>query len=350
MTTNPLVLLQEQGQSVWLDSIRRGHIRSGALQKLIDEDGIRGETSNPTIFEKAITGSRDYADDIAVLAAEGKNATEIYERLATDDVRMAADVFSPLYESTQAADGYISIEVSPHLAFDTAGTIAEARRLFKIVGRPNLMIKIPATPEGIPAIEQCLYEGMNVNVTLLFAVAAYEQVAWAFIRGVERRAAEGLPLGRIASVASFFVSRIDTLADQLLEEKAKAETDPARAARVLALRGELAIANARVAYAKFGEVFGSERFIRLAARGAHVQRPLWASTSTKNPHYRDVVYVEELIGPDTVNTLPADTVEAFRDHGCVARTVDADLSGAHRTIEEFESFGLTLDAVTSQVL
>ncbi len=348
-TTNPLIALHELGQSIWLDNIRRGHIRSGALAALI-EAGVRGETSNPTIFEKAITGSDDYTADIKALAAQGCTAAEIYERLTTDDVRMAADVFLPLYEASGGADGFVSLEVSPRLAFDTAGTVAEARRLRALVDRPNVMIKIPATPQGLPAIEQCLYEGLNINVTLLFSVAAYREVAWAYVRALERRAQEGKPIDRIASVASFFVSRIDTLADSLLEARARQETDPRRAESLRALQGRLAIANAKIAYQAFNEIFRGERFVALAAQGARVQRPLWASTSTKNPRYRDVVYVEELIGPDTVNTVPLETIDALRDHGRIARTVDADVEAARATIAEFEARGFSLDRVTSQVL
>ncbi len=350
MSTNPLVKVQELGQSIWLDSIRRSHVQSGGLLQLIQQDGIRGETSNPTIFEKAITGSDDYAGEIAQLAAQGKNVVEIYEQLATEDVRMAADVFRPLYDETQAADGYISIEVSPKLAFDTEGTIADARRLWGIVNRPNLMIKVPGTRPGVPAIEQLLYEGINVNVTLLFSVEAYAEVAWAYIRALERRASEGKSIDRIASVASFFVSRIDTLGDKMLEDGARVEPDPAKCQKMRALQGKLAIANAKVAYQKFMEIFGSDRFRALAAQGARVQRPLWASTSTKNPTYRDVIYVEELLGPDTVNTLPTETIEAFRDHGVVARTVDANLDAAYQVIRDFEALGFSVDTVTTTVL
>jgi transaldolase len=350
MSKNPLRELPELGQSVWLDRIRRSHILSGALLKLIEEDELRGETSNPTIFEKAITGSDDYAADLAKPASQGKTALEVYERLATDDVRMAADVFRPVYEATDAVDGYISIEVSPKLAFDTQGTVDDARRLWGIVDRPNLMVKIPGTPAGVAAVEQCLYEGLNVNITLLFSLEAYEQVAWAYIKALERRTEAGRPLAGIASVASFFVSRIDVLADRLLEECAQGETDPERRAALIGLQGRLAIANAKLAYVRFREIFGSDRFRALAAKGARVQRPLWASTSTKNPRYRDVVYVEELIGPDTVNTMPQETLNAFHEHGQVANTLEANVDEAREAICQFESFGFSFGEVTRTVL
>lgn len=335
---NPLLQLVVQGQSVWLDSIRRQQIQSGELKNLIATLGLRGETSNPSIFEKAIVGSADYDADIAALAAQGHDTLAIYEKLATDDVRAACDVFRPLYDETNGGDGFVSIEVSPRLAYDTQGTIDEAQRLWAMVNRPNLMVKIPGTKEGVPAIEQALYSGLNINVTLLFAVQAYQEVAWAYVRALERRAAEGKPVNRIASVASFFVSRIDTLADTLLGEAHKA------------LHGKLAIANAQIAYEKFNEIFSGDRWLALQEKGARVQRPLWASTSTKNPSYRDVVYVETLIGPHTVNTMPMETVTAFADHGIVARTVDADFQAAHDTVRRIEAAGVSLDAVTAQVL
>jgi transaldolase len=350
MNTNPVLQAKEMGQSIWLDSIRRSHIQSGELAKLINEWGIGGETSNPTIFEKAITGSQDYAAEITSLTAQGKSVLEVYEKLTTDDVRLAADAFLPAYQAAHGADGFISLEVSPRLAEDTQGTIEEARRLFKIVDRPNLMIKIPATPACIPAIEQCLYEGININVTLLFAVSAYEKVANAYLNALERRAAEGKVVDGIASVASFFVSRIDTLADHQLAERIQAQAGSPLAARLAALQGKVAIANAKVAYASFQNIFSSERFQRLARLGARVQRPLWASTSTKNPNYRDVMYVETLLGPDTVNTLPQETIQAFADHGRVERTVDANLDEARAQLREFESLGFSLDAITQAVL
>jgi transaldolase/glucose-6-phosphate isomerase len=350
MATNPLLQLKQLGQSVWLDSIRRSHITSGELKKLIDDDGISGETSNPNIFEKAIAGSDDYDDDVRALIAAGKSALEIYETLAIKDVQMACDVFRAVYDATDGADGFVSLEVSPKLARDTRGTIVEAKRLFAAVNRPNVMIKIPGTREGLPAIEECLYSGVNVNITLLFAVEAYEQVAWAYIRALERRAREGKPIDRIASVASFFVSRIDTLADKWLQDKIKTTDDPARAAKLEALGGKTAIANAKMAYALFKKIFADARFAALQARGARVQRPLWASTSTKNPQYSDVLYVETLIGPHTINTLPLETIAAFRDHGAAHLTLEQDLESARQVLRDLESVGVRLDAVTDQVL
>ncbi len=348
--TNPLLELKQLGQSIWLDSIRRGHIRSGGLQKLIDGDGISGETANPSIFEKAIAGSHDYDDAIRKLVNAGKSALEIYETLAIADVRMACDVFRPTYDATKGADGFVSIEVSPKLAHDTPGTIAEAKRFFKAVNRPNVMIKIPGTQEGVPAIEECLYEGVNINITLLFAVQAYEEVAWAYIRALERRAGEGKPINRVASVASFFVSRIDTLADKLLADKLKTEIDPARKAKIELLGGKAAIANAKIAYALFKKIFADPRFTALKKKGARVQRPLWASTSTKNPQFPDTLYVDTLIGPDTINTLPLETIDAFREHGKPRVSIEDDLDGARQTLQDLDAVGVHIDAVTAQVL
>ena len=349
--SNPLLDLKKLGQSVWLDNIRRGHILSGGLKKLIDEDGFSGETSNPTIFEKAITGnSADYADAMRQLVQAGKSALEIYDALSIADVQMACDVFRPVYDATQGADGYVSIEVSPHLAHDTAGTIADTKRLFRAVNRPNVMVKIPGTKEGVPAIEECLYLGVNVNITLLFAVSAHEAVMWAYIRALERRAKEGKPIDRIASVASFFVSRIDTLGDKLLADKAKAATDTALKTTLESLQGKAAIANAKMAYALFKKIFNDPRFSALQAKGARVQRPLWASTSTKNPKYPDTLYVDALVGRDTVNTLPPETIDAFRDHGNPRLTIEDDLAGAHKMLQDLESVGVSMDAVTQQVL
>jgi transaldolase len=348
---NPLIQLKLLGQSVWLDNIRRGHILSGGLKKLIEEDGISGETSNPAIFEKAIAGNAaDYADAMRALIASGASALAIYDALSIADVQMACDVFRPVYDAAQGADGYVSIEVSPHLAHDTAGTVADARRLFKTVNRPNVMIKIPGTLEGVPAIEECLYSGVNVNVTLLFAVSAHEAVMWAYVRALERRAAEGKPIDRIASVASFFVSRIDTLADKLLADKAKAANAPALKTKLESLQGKAAIANAKIAYAAFKTVFGDARFAALRAKGARVQRPLWASTSTKNPKYPDTLYVDALIGRDTVNTLPPETIDAFRDHGKPRLTIEEDLAGARQVLQDLEGVGVSMNAVTRQVL
>lgn len=347
---NPLFRLTELGQSVWLDSIQRRQVRSGELKELITTMALRGETSNPSIFEKAISQSGDYDEQIQQLSAQSKDAVAIFEALATDDVRAACDVFRPVYDATHGGDGFVSIEVSPRLAYDTAGTMEEVRRLWETVNRPNVMVKIPGTKEGLPAIEESLYRGININITLLFAVQAYDEVAEAYIHALERRVADGAPIAQLASVASFFVSRIDTLADKWLEDAAKKASDPSRAADLRALEGKVAIANAQIAYEHFQKIFSGPRWQALEAQGARVQRPLWASTSTKNPAYRDVVYVETLIGPDTVNTLPMETMRAFADHGVVARTVDADFGAAHDIVRRFEAAGFSLDAVTAQVL
>lgn len=348
--SNPLIDLKQLGQSVWLDSIRRGHIQAGGLAQLIAQDGICGETANPSIFEKAIAGSADYSDAIRKLIDRGKSALEIYETLAIEDVQMACDVFRPVYDQTDGADGFVSIEVSPKLAHDTAGTIAEAKRFFKAVNRPNVMIKIPGTPAGVPAIEECLYQGVNVNITLLFAVEAYEQVAWAYIRALERRVKEGKAIRHIASVASFFVSRIDTLVDKLLQDKMRAATDPATKANLEALGGKAAIANAKMAYQLFKKIFSDPRFLALKKKGARVQRPLWASTSTKNPAYPDTLYVDTLIGPNTINTLPFETIDAFRAHGKARLTLEDDVDGARQVLEQLASVNISMPAVTRQVL
>ncbi len=335
---NPLAELAKTGQSVWFDQMERKLLTTGKLKKMIDEDDLRGLTSNPTIFEKAIGGSEDYDAQLRTLASQGKSRDEIYDELVIEDIGNAADVFAPVYEKTKGEDGYVSLEVSPLLANDTAHTVSEAKRLFTRVARPNVMIKIPATPEGIPAIEQAIALGINVNVTLIFSNDVYAQVIEAYLRGLEKRASQGLPIGHIASVASFFVSRIDTQADKQLEAKGITE-----------LQGKIAIANAKMAYQLFKQIFTSERFIRLRDLGARVQRPLWASTGTKNPKYRDVLYVETLIGPDTVNTLPPATYDAFRDHGVVEMTLEQDIDEARRVLGEFEAKGLSLQAITDQL-
>jgi transaldolase/glucose-6-phosphate isomerase len=322
--------LRQYGQSVWLDFIRRSLIAGGELARLVEEDGLGGVTSNPAIFEKAIDGSNDYA-------------------AAVQDIQDAAGVLRPVYDGASRRDGYVSLEVSPDLANDTEGTLQEARRLWKAVGRPNVMIKVPATPAGIPAIQTLIGEGLNVNVTLLFAREAYEAVAQAFIAGLEARAAQGKDLGPIASVASFFVSRIDTMVDALLEEKLKAATGADRA-RLEGLMGKVAIANARLAYQSYKKIFSGPRWQALAAKGAQTQRVLWASTGTKNPRYRDVLYIEELIGPDTVNTVPPETLAAFRDHGRARPTLEADLPAAKATLEELEKAGVSLRKVTDDLL
>lgn len=348
---NPLQELQKYGQSIWYDNIERRLLTGGGLARMIAEDGVLGLTSNPTIFEKAISGSRDYDEAIAALAAQGRSVEHIYEALAIEDIRQAADLLRPIYERTAGVDGYVSLEVSPHLAYDTEQTVAEARRLFAAVNRPNLMIKVPGTPEGIPAIEELIGSGINVNVTLLFAISAYEAAAWAYIHGLERLTAAGGDVSRVASVASFFVSRIDTAADKRLQARIAATDDPAEQAALRNLLGKIAIANSKLAYQRFLQIFASPRFQALAARGARVQRMLWASTSTKNPAYRDTLYVEELIGPNTVNTVPQVTLDAFRDHGVVrGATVTEGLDEAQAVLAQLEAAGISLDEITAEVL
>lgn len=341
---NRLVQLQDYDQSVWLDSISRGLMQSGELQGLVDNDGLRGMTSNPAIFEKAISGSDDYRDQLRALHAAGKGTAEIYEAVAVTDIQSACDVLRPVYDASDGEHGLVSLEVSPELAFDTEGTIAEVRRLWRQVDRPNLMIKIPATDEGIPAVQQMLTEGYNVNITLMFSLSDYDNVAEAYISALEARAAAGEPVNRIASVASFFVSRIDTLADELLEARVQAGE-----ARAQELMGKVAIANAKIAYQHFQDFFKSERFATLEAQGARVQRVLWASTSTKNPDYSDVMYVDNLIGPHTVNTLPDDTMDAFRDHGTLAQTVDTGVAEAQAVLDALADVGVDYDAMTRQL-
>lgn len=348
MTDNPLRRLHDFGQSPWLDFLSRGLIESGELARLIEEDGIAGVTSNPAIFEKAIVAGNDYDDTIAELAAEGKNAQEIYEILTVEDVRSAADILRPMYDRTEGRDGYVSLEVNPHLARDTEGTLEEARRLWGKVDRPNLLIKVPATVEGLPAIEQLISEGINVNVTLLFGLPRYREVVEAYIAGLERRAASGSPVRGIASVASFFLSRIDVAIDPLLEEMIAAGGPKAEKAG--RLRGEVAIACAKVAYEIYRELFGGARFAALAERGARRQRLLWASTGTKNPDYPDTKYVEPLIGPDTVNTMPLETIEAYRDHGDPAPRLQEGLDRAHATPALLAEVGIDLDEVTAQLV
>jgi transaldolase/glucose-6-phosphate isomerase len=336
--TNSLAQLPKAGQSVWFDQMERRLVTSGKLQQMIDEDDLRGLTSNPTIFEKAIGGSDDYDAQLRTLASQGKSRDEIYDEIVVEDIGSAADVFAPVFEKTGGEDGYASLEVSPLLASDTAKTVSEAKRLFTKVARPNVMIKIPATPEGIPAIRQAIAMGININVTLIFSNEVYSRVIEAYLSGLEERASQGLPIGYISSVASFFVSRIDVQADKQLE--AKGETE---------LMGKVAIANAKLAYQLFKEAFTSERFLKLRDKGARVQRPLWASTGTKNPKYRDVLYVESLIGPDTVNTIPPATYDAFRDHGTVQLTLEQDVDEARRVLEEFEAKGFSLNAITEKL-
>lgn len=347
---NPLRSLSESGQSVWLDYIQRKLLATGELERLVEEDGVTGVTSNPAIFEKAVADSDDYDDVTARMGREGSaDPKAVYEAIAMRDIREAADVLQSVYRETGRRDGYVSLEVSPHLAHDTEGTVAEARRLWNSVSRDNLLIKVPGTPEGVPAIERLIGEGISVNVTLLFAREAYEQVAQAYLRGLAKAAADGLDLGRIASVASFFISRIDTLADQMVEARLEA-ADEAGKERLRALMGKVAVANAKLTYKRYKEIMQGEGWQALAGRGARPQRLLWASTSTKNPGYRDVLYVEELVGEDTVNTVPPATLDAFRDHGKVRKSLDEDVEGASETMAALERAGVSMQEVTDQLL
>ena len=347
---NPLKGLLAYGQSPWLDFIRRNILLNGDLKKMINEDGLRGMTSNPAIFEKAITAGEDYNDIIKASDAKSSTAMALYERIAIRDVQDACDIFKSVHTESKGRDGYVSLEVSPNLAFDTQGTIDEARRLWKAVGRANVMIKIPATPQGVPAIRQALEDGINVNITLLFAQSAYEQVAEAYLSALEARAAKGQDLSHIASVASFFVSRIDSLVDSKIDALLKTETDAAKKSALESLLGKVAIANARRTYAKYQELFGGARWKALAAKGAQTQRLLWASTSTKNPKYRDVIYVEELIGADTVDTIPPATFDAFRDHGKLRPSLTENVAGANKTMSDLEAAGISMKEVTEKLL
>src|SRR3984893_2783718 len=347
---NPLRGLFEFGQSVWLDYIRRSLITSGELKRLVGEDGLRGVTSNPAIFEKAIVGSTDYEAVINSSESAGLDAKGLYEKIAMKDVQDVADILRPIYEESKQQDGYVSMEVSPLLANDTAGTLEEARRLWKTVNRPNLMVKVPATPEGIPAIRQLISEGINVNVTLLFSRDVYEQVANAYIEGLTARAATGADVSRVASVASFFVSRIDSKIDAQITRQLKTTTEPVQRARLSGLLGKVAIANAKLAYHRFTELYSGEAWKALAKKGAQPQRLLWASTSTKNPSYRDVIYVEELIGPSTVNTIPPATFNAFREHGRLRKSLTEDVENAADTMEAVERAGISMKTVTDTLL
>lgn len=337
---NPLKKLLKQRQSIWLDYIQRGLIQSGELKRLVEDDGVRGVTSNPTIFEKAIAGSTDYDDALRTMLGKDPQieAGKLFERLAIEDIRVAADILRTVYDETEGADGFVSIEVSPRLAHDTARTIAEAKRLRAEVDRPNLMIKVPATPEGIPAIEALIADGVNVNITLMFSMKHYEAVARAYIRGLERCSNPG----QLSSVASFFVSRVDTVIDSALEKLGIEEAK--------ALLGKIGVANCKVVYQRFREIFHGKGFATLRSRGARVQRPLWASTGTKNPAYSDVLYVENLIGPDTVNTLPPATLNAFRHHGRVKGfTVEEGLKRAESDLCRLKELGIDLDAITEKL-
>jgi transaldolase len=335
MKVNPLVALGWAGQSPWLDYIHRGMIASGELGRRIAEDGIRGVTSNPTIFEKAVSSGHDYDAQIFALAKAGTPLPEAYKAIVTDDIRAAADVLRPVHDASRGDDGYVSLEVDPDLARDTKATIARARELFDAVGRPNVMIKIPGTKEGLPAVEETIASGVPVNITLIFSVKRYEEVADAYMRGLERLLSSGGDPRKVASVASFFVSRIDTAVDALLLSTVERWPGSPKAETALSLLGKTAVASARVAYGKFLGLTDTPRWKSLAALGARVQRPLWASTGTKNPKYSDVKYVEELIGPDTVNTMPPQTMDAFRDHGTVADVLSGAEEEAKAVLDDY---------------
>ena len=347
MKQNPLLKLEALGQSIWIDFISRGTTASGELQRLIEEDGVSGVTSNPSIFEKAIAESDDYAETIRSLTLEGKAAEEVYLLLTVEDIQLVADLLRPTYDQTDGQDGFVSLEVSPKLAHDTNGTIEEARRLWSLVDRPNSMIKVPATREGLPAIQQLTGEGLNINITLLFGLPRYREVADAYISGLETLANQGKNLKQVVSVASFFLSRIDSLLDPVLEKKLQAGgSDAEIATRV---HGQVATASAKVAYKVYKEIFSSDRFQKLADKGAHTQKLLWASTSTKNPAYIDTKYIDPLIGPNTINTLPIETLNAYRDHGQPKQTLEENVSEAHQVLRDLPQIGIDLDHVTQEL-
>ena len=346
---NPLKDLLKFGQSVWLDYIRRDLMTTGELKRLIEEDGLRGMTSNPAIFEKAISDSNLYDDILHSLA--GKNLTPIakFEALAIRDIQDAADGLRAVFDASKGQDGFVSLEVSPYLARNTQGTIEEARRLHKAVGRPNVMIKVPGTTEGLPAFQQLTAEGININVTLLFSQQVYEQIAEAYVAGLEQLAANGGDVSKMASVASFFISRIDSAIDKVVEAKLKTSKDPAERAALNSVQGKVAIANGKLAYQSYLRIFGTDRWKKLAAKGAHTQRVLWASTSTKNPAYSDVMYIEELIGPDTVNTIPPATLDAYRDHGHPRTTLTQNIADAKQVMDTLPKAGISMKEVTDKL-
>ena len=349
MKTNPLVALGRAGQSPWLDYIHRGMIASGELARRVAEDGIRGVTSNPTIFEKAVSSGHDYDAQILALAMAGTPLPEAYKAIVTDDIRAAADVLRPVHDASRGDDGYVSLEVDPDLARDTKATIARARELFDAVGRPNVMIKIPGTKEGLPAVEETVASGVPVNVTLIFSAKRYEEVADAYMRGLERLLSSGGDPRKVASVASFFVSRIDTAVDALLLSTVERWPGSPKAETALSLLGKTAVASARVAYGKFIALTDTPRWKSLAARGARAQRPLWASTGTKNPKYSDVKYIEELIGPDTVNTMPPQTMDAFRDHGAVADVLSGAGTEAKAVLDDYALMETGIEEVCARL-
>jgi transaldolase/transaldolase/glucose-6-phosphate isomerase len=347
--TNPLKNLLKFGQSVWLDYIRRDLMTTGELKRLIEEDGLRGMTSNPAIFEKAISDSKLYDDILHSLAGKNLSPTQKFEALAIRDIQDAADALRAVFDSSKGQDGFVSLEVSPLLARDTKSTVEEARRLHKAVGRPNVMIKVPGTDEGVPAFQQLTAEGININVTLLFSQQMYEQIAEAYVAGLEQLAAKGGDVSKMASVASFFISRIDSAIDKVVEAKLKASKDPAEQAALKNVQGKVAIANGKLAYQSYQRIFGTDRWKKLAAKGAHSQRVLWASTSTKNPAYSDVMYIEELIGPDTVNTIPPATLDAYRDHGHPRITLTENIPAAKQVMESLPKLGISMKDVTDKL-
>jgi transaldolase len=346
---NPLKQLARYGQSVWYDNLNRELVDSGALQRMVDKDNVTGGTSNPSIFEKAVGSGNAYDAQIHDLVDQDKSVAAIYDALTVKDVQLSCDIFRPIYDATKAGDGYASLEVSPTIAYDTQLTTRDAKRLFAALGKANAMIKIPGTPAGLPAIEECLTEGVNVNITLLFGVESYEQVAKAYVRALEKRQQAGRPIDRIASVASFFVSRVDSMVDQQLEEKIKTVGSEAERERLRGLLGKAGVANARIAYAKFKEIFSGDRWKALEVAGARVQRCLWASTSTKNPAYRDVIYVEELIGRNTINTMPQSTLDAFRDHGVLRKSLEENVDEAFAHIHRLRDASIDFFAVTEEL-
>jgi len=347
---SPILHIKDYGQSIWMDNLSRDLIQSGELKQLISNRDVHGITSNPAIFEKAIAGNAIYDNDIEAGIRAGHPVEEIYESLVFDDIRNACDILMPVYEESAGVDGYVSVEVPPSLARDAESTIREARRYFEAIDRKNVMIKIPGTPEGLPAVEQAISEGINVNVTLLFSVDSYVNTFWAYIRGLETRAAKGEDISNIASVASFFLSRIDSKVDALIDNLLAETSGAATLAKLNDLKGKVAIANAKIAYQKYKDIIASERWQVLADKGAKVQRLLWASTSTKNPSYSDVMYVDELIGQDTVNTLPPNTIEACADHCDVADRIETNISDAIQTLDTLAEVGIDLDRVMTELL
>ena len=348
---NPLLQLIEHGQSYWIDNLSRHMITSGDLKKRVSEQGLRGITSNPSIFDKAITKSNDYDAQIKELIRSGKeNIKEIYDALTIKDIQDACDILRPVFDESDGLDGFVSLEVSPYLARHTNETMAEARRLFKAVNRPNCLIKIPGTGEGVPAIEQMLYEGININITLLFSIQSYETVARAYIKALERRLNDKKDITKVSSVASFFISRIDVLVDELLHHRIIPEVGPDKYKKARDLLGNTAIASGKIAYQSFKKIFSGPQWEKLEKAGARVQRPLWASTSTKNPNYNDVMYVEPFIGPSTVNTMPEQTIEAFADHGkIVPNSVENDLDSAGKNFGQLAELGIDIDYVTQRL-